>query len=560
MDNPGTSRRRWLTVATTTVSVLALVTVGPVATSSAAAPAVSATVVSITPGTFTLTRSQTSTTVVKVRLVVPAGQNGSYVSGGTTLAAPALVDPAKGDRALPRVRLTLQSGDDKDGVWSAEVPVGAVNRGKHTFSVEVCPTGRACDIHGPVITSLGQGITVHGSDWPTFVGLAQRPARLPAGQSRGASVTGRVVYSASRAPAGNVDVALLRSPGATPDVVDTTGPKGLFTAPWPWPKRHVVRLVALTPAGSDAVVDQTVRLGLPATTFVVRTGPSKPIVRPGERWTLSGTVTPGVAALRLGRVQLQRRDHGRWHTIARTRLRPVVKHGHTTMSGAYTFTRRFRNNGDLTLRVRMPAVHHVRADTGPRVVLVVGSAAYLVERRLAALHVPVGEVDGVIDARGAQALCAWRDMAGFTPSRDGLNPRLARSVLGAHRLPRPDRTDGIYVDKTCQMLFQVVDQKYRRVVWASTGKPGYDTPSGTGAIYRKRPGWVESTLYPGAFMYYPMNFFPSRPAIALHGSVTNDYVEPYPASHGCIRVWRPQIRKIYNESPIGTKVQVYGEY
>jgi lipoprotein-anchoring transpeptidase ErfK/SrfK len=61
-------------------------------------------------------------------------------------------------------------------------------------------------------------------------------------------------------------------------------------------------------------------------------------------------------------------------------------------------------------------------------------------------------------------------------------------------------------------------------------------------------------------MLDPMYFFPDRPGIALHGSASNDLVEPYPASHGCVRVWRPQIRKIFKQSPLGTKVRVYGSY
>ena len=90
--------------------------------------------------------------------------------------------------------------------------------------------------------------------------------------------------------------------------------------------------------------------------------------------------------------------------------------------------------------------------------------------------------------------------------------------------------------------------------------PGHETANGTGDIFRKVRGWVESTLYPGAFMLDPMFFFPSRPAIALHGSASNSLVLPYPASHGCVRIWRPQIVKIFNESPIGTKVKVNGHY
>jgi lipoprotein-anchoring transpeptidase ErfK/SrfK len=137
---------------------------------------------------------------------------------------------------------------------------------------------------------------------------------------------------------------------------------------------------------------------------------------------------------------------------------------------------------------------------------------------------------------------------------------LLRSVMRAKKLPAPHRADGLYVNKTCQVLLQVKNQKFRRVVWASTGMAGHETPNGTGAIYRKIEGWVESTLYPGAFMLDPMFFFPGRPAIAIHGSVSNSLVHPYPASHGCVRTWRPQIQQIFGESPIGTKVKVYGKY
>jgi hypothetical protein len=202
----------------------------------------------------------------------------------------------------------------------------------------------------------------------------------------------------------------------------------------------------------------------------------------------------------------------------------------------------------------------VAEGTSSRFNVITGNQTYFVERKLAQLSVPVGTVDGVSDARTGQALCAWRDMANLKPSRAGLSRQVADSVLRAHRLPKPKRSDGLYVSKTCQMLFQVVNHKFRRVVWASTGQPGFETPNATGAIFRKLEGPVESTLYPGAFMYNPMFFLPSRPAIALHGSATNDLVLPYPASHGCVRVWRPDIIEIFNQSPLGTKVKVYGKY
>jgi lipoprotein-anchoring transpeptidase ErfK/SrfK len=40
----------------------------------------------------------------------------------------------------------------------------------------------------------------------------------------------------------------------------------------------------------------------------------------------------------------------------------------------------------------------------------------------------------------------------------------------------------------------------------------------------------------------------------------NSLIKTYPASHRCVRVMRPQIHEIFSETPVGTKVQVYGEY
>jgi lipoprotein-anchoring transpeptidase ErfK/SrfK len=105
-----------------------------------------------------------------------------------------------------------------------------------------------------------------------------------------------------------------------------------------------------------------------------------------------------------------------------------------------------------------------------------------------------------------------------------------------------------------------VNHKYRRIVRVSTAGPGYNTPNGTGYVWRKIAGWHESSLYPGAYMYDALYFRTDRPAIALHGSVSNSLVHTYPASHGCVRVWRPTIAKIFAETPIGTPVHVFGTY
>jgi len=188
------------------------------------------------------------------------------------------------------------------------------------------------------------------------------------------------------------------------------------------------------------------------------------------------------------------------------------------------------------------------------------SASYRVEARLRTLGYPTGTVDGVVTVRTRQALCAWRETHGLPVGRHGLTSRDAASVLAATRRPATSRSDGLYINRTCQILYQVVDHRYRRIVRVSTGKRGYRTPSGTGHVWRKRPGWHTSSRYQGARMYDSIYFRRDRPGVALHGSASNALVKPYPASHGCVRVPRPQIHRIFRETPIGSKVVVYGRF
>jgi len=188
------------------------------------------------------------------------------------------------------------------------------------------------------------------------------------------------------------------------------------------------------------------------------------------------------------------------------------------------------------------------------------SYALQVERKLDAFGYPVGDVDGKITNRAKQALCAWRETNGLPISRGGLTEADIKSVLAATKRPVPTKAAGIYVNKTCQMLYQVVNNTYRRMVWVSTGAPGYETPNRTGKVWRKWAGAHESSLYDDAYMYDSIYFLKDRPGIALHGSRVNSLIKTYPASHRCVRVMRPQINQIFKETPIGTTVSVYGEY
>ncbi|MEV8376607.1 L,D-transpeptidase [Kribbella sp. NPDC056861] len=190
----------------------------------------------------------------------------------------------------------------------------------------------------------------------------------------------------------------------------------------------------------------------------------------------------------------------------------------------------------------------------------VAAYAKQVEAKLKAFGYPVGDVDGDITKRAKQALCAWRETNGMPVSRDGLTAADVQSVLKATKKPAATKEPGIYVNKTCLVLYQVVGKEIRRIVWVSTGAPGYETPNRTGKVWRKWAGAHESSLYDDAYMYDSIYFLKDRPGIALHGSRVNTLIKTYPASHRCVRVMRPEIHHIFAETPIGTKVQVYGEY
>ncbi len=456
---------------------------------------------------------------------------------------------------------TLLSGDRTDGSWEATVTLASFMDGTHHPRVRVCTAKDAC-----VSRTLATTVVVNGSDWPTLTRITQTPRRLPAGKVTGAVAQGRVVFSDSRDPVRGMTVRLLRHIGETGKLVDRTNKRGEFTAPWPWTGhgQDPARVTLISPKVRGVPFDHAV-LGNPNTRFKVQRPLAKVVTTTNKRYVVRGTLSPGYPASRLGGIRLQQRTSSGWVTRDVSQVRPVRSDSGVPLNRArYRLSTSFSNVGKHTMRVLKPAAMchagdcRVAAGRSKRFSVLSGNRAYFVERRLHALGVPVGTVDGVVDVRAKQAFCAWRDMTGDTPNRRGLTKSLVRSVLHHTNLPAPRRTDGIYVNKTCQILFQVKHHNFRRVVWASTGSAGHETPNGTGHIFRKVNGWKESTLYPGAYMLDPMYFLPDRPGIALHGSVTNDFVEPYPASHGCVRVWRPQIRQIFRESPLGTKVKVYG--
>jgi lipoprotein-anchoring transpeptidase ErfK/SrfK len=114
------------------------------------------------------------------------------------------------------------------------------------------------------------------------------------------------------------------------------------------------------------------------------------------------------------------------------------------------------------------------------------------------------------------------------------------------------------IDITNQVLSQVVDGEVVYQTHISTGSEewywnGWDwevasTPRGWFEVYRKDPGWEESSL---GWLYDALYFYGGY---AVHGS---ESVPDYPASHGCVRVPLDDADYLFDTVGIGTPVFVH---
>jgi hypothetical protein len=165
------------------------------------------------------------------------------------------------------------------------------------------------------------------------------------------------------------------------------------------------------------------------------------------------------------------------------------------------------------------------------------------ETRLAAQHYAQRSLDGVFGDDTAEAVLAFQKVHGL--QRTGrVDPVLWRLLLRSQTpAPRVAAGDHIEVDKTRQVLLDVVGGKVARVVHISTGATG-NTPVGTWRVYSRVAGWSWVLWYP---LYFLRGF-------AVHGYPS---VPSYPASHGCVRVPMWIAPELYSSHPTGTTVIVY---
>ena len=99
------------------------------------------------------------------------------------------------------------------------------------------------------------------------------------------------------------------------------------------------------------------------------------------------------------------------------------------------------------------------------------------------------------------------------------------------------------------MALVVQNGRTKRAIHVSTGAPGTATPAGTFSVFRKeKMSWSVpfSQWLPWASYFFQ--------GIAFHEYAQ---VPTYPASHGCVRVPKPDAKFLYRFAEIGRKVVVY---
>lgn len=172
-----------------------------------------------------------------------------------------------------------------------------------------------------------------------------------------------------------------------------------------------------------------------------------------------------------------------------------------------------------------------------------GSSVRTLEALLAARSYALRGVDGSYGDDTRDAVLAFQKVHGL-PRTGRVGPALWRLLLGSNtpaaRFPSGSHFE---VDKTRQVLLDVVAGKVVRVVHVSTGATG-NTPVGTWRVYSRVSGWSWVLWYP---LYFLRGF-------AVHGYPS---VPPYPASHGCVRVPMWIAPELYADHPTGTTVIVY---
>lgn len=172
------------------------------------------------------------------------------------------------------------------------------------------------------------------------------------------------------------------------------------------------------------------------------------------------------------------------------------------------------------------------------------------------MGLPSGGVDGSQGAATRRGLCAFRGMIGKKESLAELDKTTLNALkkynafnkISAQKYYKGTKyTTFVHVSKICQTLSYASNGKYIKVLPVSTGKKGYETPSG---LYKLGPtvkGWTCSSIYTSGCKYYSFkgalfnygkgNMYNKRNLdgpFYIHGTASK--IRSIPESHGCVRV------------------------
>jgi N-acetylmuramoyl-L-alanine amidase len=172
-----------------------------------------------------------------------------------------------------------------------------------------------------------------------------------------------------------------------------------------------------------------------------------------------------------------------------------------------------------------------------------GPSVLALERRLRELRYALRGVDAVYGHDTFEAVLAFQKVHRL--ARTGRVEGSLWRRLAVARVPRPRQRGGdhLEVDKTRNVLYEIVGGRVHRIVHVSTGATG-NTPVGTFRVYRKVVGWDWVLWYP---LYFLRGF-------AVHGYPS---VPAYPASHGCVRVPMWIAPSLFSRHDYGTRIVVY---
>jgi hypothetical protein len=304
-------------------------------------------------------------------------------------------------------------------------------------------------------------------------------------------------------------------------------------------------------AGAAGRFRTTIRLGAPgpyeARFRETRSAPRAILVRPQLAASAPATVALGnfaavrsrLVPARAGSIRI-RVLHGRRLVAANTRagaaavrlpsgkaraLRVVVE---SRPRRGYAAARR-----TLTVHVVLPSL-----GLGSR-----GPSVLALERRLRELRYALRGSDSVYGYDTFEAVMAFQKVHRL-PRTGRVDAWLWRRLASAV-IPQPRQRGGdhIEIDKTRNVLYEIVGGRVHRIVHVSTGATG-NTPVGTFYVYRKVGGWDWVLWYP---LYFLRGF-------AIHGYPS---VPAYPASHGCVRVPMWIAPSLFSRHGYGTRIVVF---